>query len=487
MASTKSVAIKGGLWTSSATAVALFVQLARVMILTRFLEKGDFGVVSIVNMVVLLCTSFSDMGFSSVVMYKKEMNTHEFSSLYWIQLIIFTVVYLILWACSPLIADFYSEPILKDLIPLASLSIIFIAIGKLYDSVLQKQYKFKTLAIRNISTNIISLFVAIYLAYRGFGVYSLVISSLILPLVYNIWNLLACYHILPVRLYLNIKEVLPLIKIGLYQTYSRIADFFSNKIDIIIIGKLLGTDALGSYDLAKNLVTKLVDFIRTVVSQVAMPIIANKNDDASAVEKSFLEISGLVSFICTPVCFTMASFSDYIVLVAYGRSYMDISFLVMIFSFVSLVSCVISFYDMLGIAKGRTDLNFKNTIVRILITLPIVFITSLFSINVVALGQLFAILLSGFAFWIIVVKATYNIDSKKYLKIEFRCIVPWIFLFFIFLCVKIVLGNFAFSESSYFFITSFIFVILSSLLYITVFKRDLLNYYSLLKSVIKNK
>ena len=88
----KQIAIKGGLWTGLSTAVSLLTAVARMMILTRFLEKSDFGIVSIINMIIGLCTTFTDLGFASVIMYKQNLSDKEFSSLYWIQFIFFIFI-----------------------------------------------------------------------------------------------------------------------------------------------------------------------------------------------------------------------------------------------------------------------------------------------------------------------------------------------------------------------------------------------------------
>ena len=80
MSTDKSVAIKGGLWTSISTVVTVLSQFARLMILTRFLEKSDFGLVSIVNTVIGLCITFTDLGFASAIMYKKDITQKEYST-----------------------------------------------------------------------------------------------------------------------------------------------------------------------------------------------------------------------------------------------------------------------------------------------------------------------------------------------------------------------------------------------------------------------
>lgn len=412
--SDKDVAIKGSFWTGFSSAVTMLATMARVMILTRFLEKSDFGLVSITNMVIALCATFTDLGFSSVIMYKQSFSDEEFSSLYWIQFILFIIIFGVISLLSPVVSYFYEEPVLSIILPIAALSVVFQAIGKLYDSVLQKKYKFKMLAFRNIISNIASLFLAVYLAWNGCGVYSLVFSTLSQIIIINLWNFFSGIKYIRPRFILNIRASIPLVKIGIYQTGTRILDFFSGKLDVMIIGKLLGTEVLGVYDLAKELVSRLIDFVRSVVSKVALPILSNNNNDDYVVRSRFLQITKTVAYLCIPICVTVALFSKDAVRIMYGEKFLDAALLVSIFSISTITGCVTSFFDMLGIAKGRTDLNFKNTIFRIVLTTPIVLLTSLISIEAVALGGLLLSIIMPCISWNVIVNKTYPINFKLY-------------------------------------------------------------------------
>ena len=445
MENDKSIALKGGLWTSISTAVTVLTAFARLMILTRFLEKSDFGLVSIVNTVIGLCITFTDLGFASAIMYKKDISQKEYSTLFWMQLMIFGALYLILWSVSPLVLNFYAEPQLTTLIPIASLSVVFQAFGKLYDTVLQKQYQFKTIAFRNISTNILSLVVAVWLAYKGYGVYSLIFSTLTHAVILNAWNFISGMKVQKVIFYCNPQSVVQLLKIGVFQTGTRILDFISNKIDVMIIGKLLGTETLGIYDLAKNLVNTLVDLVRTVVSKVALPILSNNNDNEEAVRSRFLIMTKVVAYITIPIGVAIAIFSKEILWIVYGEAYTDASIIVTLFAFVSIFNSICSFYDMLGVAKGRTDLNFYNTVARAIITTPIVYLTSLLSIEIVAYGQLVATILQSIVFCIIVVNHTYPVSFKFY----FSHFSKWLFLQLgCFAIMKFMINNIIIHESN---------------------------------------
>ena len=213
----------------------------------------------------------------------------------------------------------------------------------------------------------------------------------------------------------------------------------------MIIGKLLGTETLGIYDLAKNLVNTLVDLVRTVVSKVALPILSNNNDNEEAVRSRFLIMTKVVAYITIPIGVAIAIFSKEILWIVYGEAYTDASIIVTLFAFVSIFNSICSFYDMLGVAKGRTDLNFYNTVARAIITTPIVYLTSLLSIEIVAYGQLVATILQSIVFWIIVVNHTYPVSFKFY----FSHFSKWLFLQLgCFAIMKFMINNIIIHESN---------------------------------------
>ena len=436
MVNEKSIAIKGGAWITLSTIVNLFTSVLRIAILTRFLDKSDFGTVSIVNLVILLCNTFTDLGFSSVILYRQKLTKVEFSSLFWIQFIVYGLIYVILYIASSPLSNFYKIESLNILIPIASITIILQAFGKLYDTVLQKQYQFKTISIRNIISNLLSLIVAPIFAMKGFGVYSLIYSALIQSAVLNLWNFYSGIRYQNLCFKINLKEISSLLKIGVYQTGTRIFDFISGKLDVLIIGKALGVEALGVYDLAKELVYKLVYLIQAIISKVAQPLLTNSNHDDEIIKLRFLKMTKVVAYLCIPICFSVAIFSKYIIIILYGEKYIEAAPLVSIFSLITLVSSITSFFDMLGVAKGRTDLNFKYTIYRIIITIPVVLLACQRSIIFVSISQLFLLLILVPIYWNIVVAQTYRIDVNTYIS-QFKKV------FLVFLTIALITVSFS--------------------------------------------
>ena len=223
--------------------------------------------------------TFSDLGFAAAIMHKQNLTRKEFSSLYWIQLIIYACIYIVIAACSPLIARFYDTEVLTVLLPIVLIDLLFMGMGRLYGTLLQKNFEFCTIALRNIISAILSLVVAVVLAAMGTGVYSLIVSTLFHTLMANVWNFIAGQKQMKLQLTMQVKENIPLIKIGLYQTGTQIVDYLASKIDVLLIGRFLNMDVLGVYSLAKELLHKLINIINSIAVSVTTPILAKKQND----------------------------------------------------------------------------------------------------------------------------------------------------------------------------------------------------------------
>ncbi len=217
----------GTIWTTASTIITVGVQILRLSILTRFVDPEVFGLIAILTLILGVCNTFADLGFSASIMHKRDIPYKDFSSLYWIQFAIYILLYLIIWLCAVPISNFYDQIELLSLIPVMTLDLVFYGIGKLYGIILLKEFQYRTLAIRNIICSVVSLAVAVILAYIGCGVYSLILSTLSQSFLLNVWNFGAGQRYLRIGFAFDLKSNYSLIKIGLYQTGSQILDYLS--------------------------------------------------------------------------------------------------------------------------------------------------------------------------------------------------------------------------------------------------------------------
>lgn len=374
-------------WMFISTIMTSIVQILRLSILTRFLEKSDFGIVAIITFILGLTFTFTDLGFSSAIMYKQKLHCKEFCSLFWIQLILFSTLYILLSLCSTWIAYFYNEPSISILMPIALLDLILQGIGRLYDTILQKEMLFKQIAIRNIISSLISILIAFILATLDYGIYSLILSTLSQSAILNAWNFIAGQKHYQIKIYINIRQAIPLMKIGIYQTGTQILDYVASKIDVAIIGKLLGSEDLGIYNLAKELLYKFIILINTIVNKVSLPIFAKNQNDKNKLKNYYIKIIRSLSTINFPILAFIASLNTYIITILYGKDFLEAAPILSIFTLWGVSIAIANPQGGLAIATGNTHLSLNYTIIRILITVPIVYLTASFSTNAIAWGQ----------------------------------------------------------------------------------------------------
>lgn len=415
--------VSGTVWTTISTITTSVVQLLRLAILARLLAKADFGLVAILMLVLGVSQALSDLGFSSAIMHKKDISQKEFSSLYWIQFAIFGLFYLVVLFVSPWVAEFYNEPLLVSLLPITMLDILFQGLGKLYDVLAQKNFQFKLLAIRNIISAIVSLLIAVVMAYYGFGVYSLVISTLAHTLILQVWNFFVGQRYIKLCFYVSIKPVLPLIRIGLYQMGTQILDYLSSKIDILLLGKFLGTESLGVYNLAKELILKVVAIVNSIANRVILPFFAVMQDDNAKMRHNYCRLLSMLSYINFPICAGIGALSAVLVPILYGNNYVELAPVVTIFSFWGMFVCIGNPVGNIVTAKGRTDLSFVYTIVRLLIHIPVTIVLAPLGLNVLAIGMVAMAVLMFFVAWFLELYKTIGLSLRDYLSAFYKNLV----------------------------------------------------------------
>lgn len=414
--SVKDTVISGTKWTTASTLCTAIVQILRVSILARFLEKSDFGVVAIVTLIFGLVETFGDLGFSTAIMHKKDIKDNEFSSLFWMQLLLFVGIYLVSCLFTGVISDSYGEPALMHALPVALSGLILFAIGKLYDTVLQKQFQFKVIAIRNIVAALLSLVVAVVLAVLGAGLYSLIISTLLQTLIVNVWNFAVGFKQYRIKFYINFKEVLPLIKIGIFQTGTQIIDYLASRLDILLIGKFLGTEMLGVYNLAKDLLIRVFVLINTIANKVALPVFSYMQDDNQQLRDNYCKLIKTLSFVTLPFLTMIGALSAPLVIILYGNKFVEVIPLMTLLAIAYLFSCIGNPVGNIITAKGRTDISFIYTIIRMAISIPIVWITASMGTIELAVGQIILGILGGLLSWYMELWKIIGLRLSQYLK-----------------------------------------------------------------------
>jgi len=296
--------------------------------------------------------------------------------------------------------------------------LFFVSLGKLYDTVLQKNMEFRTIAIRNIVTASLSLIIAVILAMQGYGVYSLVISTVLQTAMVNVWNLKTGQkHYKLAFQKIKIKEAKNLMKVGYYQMGSQIVDYFASKLDIIIISSTLGVGALGIYNLSKELVLKFVIVVNTISNKVMLPVFTNFQDDVNELKRVFvLCLKGTFLF-NAPIVGFVVLFCNYIVLIFYGNTFSEAIPIVQILSVWSLFVVIGQPNSLLAIATKKTNLSFWYTIVRLVVMYLFLTFFGRFSLLASAITVTVVYVVMFFVSWFMYVRKCISLSLMEYIRI----------------------------------------------------------------------
>jgi len=426
----KQTAFQGTKWTTISTIGHAIFQLLQITILTRFLPKEAFGLVAIAVFFVHFSNIFVDMGISSGILHRQNANQHEYSSIYWLSILISIVLYVVLLILTPFFSDFYKEIELTKLIPILGVNLILMAMGRQHRIIMQKCFRFKRIAIIELFSYFIGLSSATILAINNFGLYSLVYSTLLTSFLSNLLFLLINFKTSPIYFHFSIKETRPFLKIGGYTMGSSLLDFFSREVDIFIIGKLFGTESLGLYSLSKQLVLKLYSILNPIIINVLSPILSSLQNQKDELNYYFLKSINLLATFIFPIYLLFIILSKEILSILYGVNYIN-GYLVA--SFLAIFYCTFTIVKPTGslqIATGRTDIGFIWTIIRFIITPLTIFITAKLcnSINTIAVAIASVGFLLIFLIWRIQIKQMTNISFVKYIK---QFIKPYVIVLFI--------------------------------------------------------
>lgn len=396
---------KGVAWTTASTIVRSAVSLLQVAILTRFLEKSDFGIVAIATLFLGFTQIFLDLGISAGIMHKQDTTPQQYSSLFWLNIIMGVLLTSILCLCSPLVSRAYDEPELTPILCLLSLNIFFSSLGSQHRTVQQKKMRFKYISIVEVITSVLSLGLAILLAYRGYGVYSLVFSNLFHTASAGLLFLgIGLAKDRNISFHFKLSETYDYLKIGVFSIGSSVLDYFSRELDILIISATLGKEVTGLYSLCKKLVVAVYGTVNPILVKVITPVFAVIQKEKDRVLQLYYNLIESLALVNMPVYCLVAIFSTGILHYLYGEQYTDGSLVLAFTALCYGLNTTGSPVGSLQIAMGRTDSGFYWTICRIAATSLALFIGAQFSVDAIALSLLILTIIINPVFWRITIK-----------------------------------------------------------------------------------
>ena len=359
-------------WTGLATGINAGFSFVQTAVLAHLLSPSDFGVGSMVAVVVAFTQLFSDAGVSSALIYRQQPTSQELSSLYWFNIMMGAAMFAVINVAVALAVWFFDEPRLAGPLRLASAVFLIVPLGQQFQFLLQKELRFRPLATISMSGYLAGAIVAVTFAASGAGVYALVLGQLANSLVRTALLLRGRWEMRP-RLHFSHRDLRGYVGFGLYQTGDRAANFFNAYLLHGLIGSMLGARALGIYTLAFELAFKPLDAITPIVTRVAFPVFASIRDDLDRVRRGYLSMLRLLSTVNFPLALGIGAAAPVIIPAVYGEAWRPAIPLVQVLSIVALLRSTGSPVGALLLGLGKPNWGFRWSVSVAFLQLPVLY------------------------------------------------------------------------------------------------------------------
>lgn len=296
--SIKNKFVKGVIWGVVEKFATLATGFIITLVLARILTPADYGLVNMIYIFTVLGTVLLDGGFGQAIIQRKNVTRLDASSVFYINLALSIVIYIILYFSAPLIASFYRQSSLVLISRIVFITIPISALCIVQHNLLTKDLKVKELTYVSILSSLVSGAIGILLAYCGFGVWSLVYQSVILQLVRTIalwwfsdWRPCFGFSVKFIRSIWNFSMNL----LGVFT----LASVFQN-IYTLIIGRLYNVNEVGYYNQAFRMQSVASSAIMSSIQRVAFPAFAKFQDDYQTLQRTYKRVMLMTMFVYFP-------------------------------------------------------------------------------------------------------------------------------------------------------------------------------------------
>lgn len=384
--SLKAKASKGILWSSIERFSAQIIQFVIMIVMARMLVPEDFGLIGMLTIFTAVSQSLINSGFSQALIRKQNRTDIDCSTVFYFNIVVSFIIYIILFVSAPLVAEFYNQPKLIYIMRVVCLGIIINSFSVVQKALFTINIDFRTQAKASIFAAFVSGIIGITVAYFGFGVWALVIQQLVNYAVNTIvlWSY-SRWH--PLRQF-SWKSFNELFSFGSKLLLSGLLNTIYGNIYLIVIGKMFSPSSLGNYTNAHNFSVFPSSNISDILSKVTYPIlcgIQNETERLQRVYRNFLKLSAFVVF---PLMIGLSSIAKPIIDVVLGDKWELCGQLLQIICFSMMWYPIHAINLNLLQVKGRSDLFLRLEIIKKILGITVLIVTAPFGLITMCYGQI---------------------------------------------------------------------------------------------------
>lgn len=370
------------------------IQFIVTIVLARLLLPTEYGLIVLVTIFINIAGVVVQGGFNTALIQKKDAGDIDFSSVFYLNLFIASLLYLFLFFTSPLIAAFFYEPELKGVLRVLSISLFITAFNSIQLSVISRKFLFKNLFFSSLGAMILSGIIGVTMAYAGYGVWALVAHQITNQLIVTV-ILFFTVKWRP-KLIFSMNSIQTLFTFGWKLLVSGLIDTLYINLRSILIGKMFSPAILGFYNRGEQFPNLIINNINGSIQSVMLPTLALYQDNKLRVRELVRRSIVTSSFIVFPLMVGMAVIAKPMIMILLTEKWLPLVPFLQIFC-ASYALWPIHTANLQVInALGRSDIYLKIEIIKKLIGLLILIISIPFGVYAMAYGVLVTGIISTF-------------------------------------------------------------------------------------------
>lgn len=389
MGELKRKTVSGIKWIALSSVMIRILATLTTIVLARLLTPADFGMFALAMVMIDGFGVFKSLGFDTAMVRRGEDISKAANTAFFLIPTMGMCLFLILLIVAPIGAKFLGNPSVANIIRALGIIFVISCFGKVPQTILYRDMKFKYRSIAEVISRISFVIVAITLALNKFGIWSLVVAYVIQNLIqisiewyFSGWK---------PEFEFDKKLAWEMFHFGKFILASSIVYFLYSNLDNLVIGKLLGVTMLGYYAIARNASNLLSDYFLGKVGMIMYPAYSKIQDNKEDVQRVLLKTLKYISIIAFPFGFGLFIFAPDILRVVFGEKWLPAANILRILAFVGIFRSLGAAIWPIFLARGKAKADFQINVVQVVIFFALV-VPLAFKFGLMGVG--FALLIS---------------------------------------------------------------------------------------------
>ncbi|WP_224999910.1 lipopolysaccharide biosynthesis protein [Cesiribacter sp. SM1] len=354
--------IKGVVWSFTETIGVRIFSVSIYFLLAKILGPEPFGLVALTSSVIFFTSLVIDQGFAEALIQRQDLKKEHLYSAFWGISILGFVFFLLMFLSAPVIASFYKEPMMEDILRVHAFNFIIGSSGLVHRAILMKNFNFKVVAYGRIVGIVLGGIVSIVMAYNNFGAWCLVAQHLIFSFVQTVTFWISSGWI--PKIYFSWKLYKSLFSFGSKVLATRMISNFNQYSYNLIIGYAFDTTVLGYFSFALKVFTTISDVVNLSVSKVLLPLFSNIQQDRKRLEITFFKASYLMLYSSLPLFIALLVFIPDLIELTFGTAWAPSRDCMQILAISGVSVMILCIYESFQIGIGKPENNITINLIN---------------------------------------------------------------------------------------------------------------------------